>query len=352
MIHLGVNRMKPIVKELIRVAVVGCVLPCVLIGFVIRATQPERPEQTVPTIMDSLQTQPQTIPTTQPQPTLPAKIEPQTVPVLIDETPVVMELEGYIIGVVLGEMPASFEMEALKAQAIVARTYTLKTCLDGKRHPGGAICTESVCCQAYCPPQDYLAKGGTEDGLRRVISAVEDTCGQVLTYDGTLITATYFSCSGGSTEDAVAVWGYDIPYLQSVSSPGEENSSAFYRETRFTPGQLCKKLGLSLTGDPADWFGPVSYTSGGGVAAMEIGGESFRGTAIRTRLGLRSTMFSVRVEDGAIIFCTRGYGHRVGMSQYGANAMAQAGYSCSQILLHYYTDTVLTTFFGKIQEKL
>lgn len=346
--------MKQIVKELVRVAIVGCVLPCVLIGFVIRATQPEMLEQTVPTTAPSLQTQPQTVPATQPEPSTPTQTEslPLTVPVLMDDMLVTMELDSYIIGVVLGEMPASFETEALKAQAIVARTYTLKTCLDGKRHPQGAICTDAGCCQAYCPPETYLAGGGTVDGLCRVTDAVENTKNQVLMYHGELITATYFSCSGGSTEDAVAVWGYDIPYLQAVASPGEEENSAFYREKSFTPSELCKKLGLNPSGEPADWFGPVSFTSGGGVAVMEIGGKSFRGTTLRSKLGLRSTMFTVRVENEKIVFCTRGYGHRVGMSQYGANAMAKEGCSCHQILLHYYTDTVLTSFLPEIQGKL
>lgn len=355
MICLGVKRMKSIVKELIQAAIVGCVLPCVLIGFVIRATQPEQDiPTTVPQLQTSLQTQPTQPTQTQPVQTLPLETQPEhyTVPVLMDDMPVQMELESYILGVVLGEMPASFEIEALKAQAIVARTYTLKTCSDGKRHPNGAICTDAGCCQAYCAPEIYLSRGGTQEGLDRVRAAVEATADQVITYHGDLITATYFSCSGGSTEDAVAVWGYDIPYLQAVSSPGEENVSAFYREKSFTPTQFCSRLGISLSGEPEQWFGAVSYTSGGGVAKMEIGGISYRGTALRSALGLRSTMFSVRIEDGMIVFCTRGYGHRVGMSQYGANAMAQTGFDFRQILLHYYTDTDLSAFSCEIQGNL
>ena len=131
-----------------------------------------------------------------------------------------IELEDYLIGVVLGEMPADFELDALKAQAVAARTYAAKAMLNGK-HGDGSLCGNSTCCQAYISTEDYLDAGGTEENLKKVRGAVLSTAGQVLTYEGGLIEATYFSCSGGSTEDAAAVWGTDYPYLRAVPSPGE-----------------------------------------------------------------------------------------------------------------------------------
>ena len=131
-----------------------------------------------------------------------------------------MELNEYLTGVVLGEMPISFELEAQKAQAVVARTYTMRAWYRGGRHDGAAVCTDSTCCQSYISPVDYMSAGGTQSGVDRIYAAVEATGLEVLTYQGELIEATYFSCSGGSTEDAVAVWGTDYPYLRSVDSPG------------------------------------------------------------------------------------------------------------------------------------
>ena len=130
-----------------------------------------------------------------------------------------MDLREYLVGVVLAEMPASFESEALKAQAVVARTYTRKR-MEGGKHGQAAVCMDSGCCQGWRSGEDYLAQGGKQSAVEKVRAAVADTDGLVLRYEGRLIDATYFSCSGGVTEDAVAVWGQDVPYLKSVQSPG------------------------------------------------------------------------------------------------------------------------------------
>ncbi len=253
------------------------------------------------------------------------------------------DLDGYLVGVVLAEMPASFEMEALKAQVVVARTYTQRAYTTGGKHGDGSVCTDYSCCQAYISEDDYLAKGGTAQSIQKVCTAVQETSGQVLTYEGELIEATYFSCSGGITEDAVAVWGTDYPYLRSVESPGEE-TAAYYTDTiSFTREELQQALGVTLSEQPTQWFGSVTYTSGNGVDTMEIGGEAFKGTQLRTLLGLRSTAFSVAVEGDTVQIQTRGYGHRVGMSQYGADAMAVNGSSYAEILAHYYRGTELAT---------
>ena len=266
----------------------------------------------------------------------PEAVLPIMIPVLADGGVVEMELEGYLVGVVLAEMPASFEEEALKAQAIVARTYAMKRIAEGVRHEKGAVCTDPGCCQAYLPPEAYY---GTSDDLAKITQAVETTAGQVLTYRGELAEATYFSCSGGRTEDAVAVWGSDIPYLRSVESPGEEQALPYRKTVSFTKAEFAEALGRSLAGEPEDWLGAVRYTQGGGVASMVVAGVSYTGVRLRQLLGLNSTAFTMEVADGTILISTLGKGHRVGMSQYGADAMAAMGNDYTDILSHYYPGT-------------
>lgn len=263
-----------------------------------------------------------------------------------------IDLENYVLGVVLAEMPASFELEALKAQAVAARTYALKSCSETSVHGKNTICARSTCCQAYVDPESYITEGGNMAAVERVRYAVEATVNQVLMYEDALISATYFSCSGGRTEAAVEVWGYDYPYLQSVNSLGEEDA-AYYTDFKiFTAEEFQLALGITLKGNMDSWFGEVCYTDGGGVQTMTIGGVAYRGTTLRTLLGLRSTVFSVQVDDNRIIFHTKGYGHRVGMSQYGANAMAKQMYDYTDILLHYYTGVEIVQLFENIEEKM
>lgn len=252
------------------------------------------------------------------------------------------DLDTYLVGVVLAEMPASFEKEALKAQAVAARTYARKAMDTGGKHEDGSVCGEAECCQAYISARDYLQQGGTADNLQKVREAVEETSGLVMSYEGELIEATYFSCSGGRTEAAVEVWGLDYPYLQSVSSPGEEDA-AYYRDTViFSPEEFGEKLGIRPEGNLKDWIYAVEYTEGGSVRKMIISSQTFTGTQLRALLGLRSAAFDLEVTDGKVCVTTRGYGHRVGMSQYGAQAMAASGAGYADILSHYYPGASLT----------
>ncbi len=259
--------------------------------------------------------------------------------VLMDGQVQTMALQEYLTGVLMGEMPADFAPEALKAQAVVARTYTLKN----QKHPQASVCTDSACCQAYCAPADYLAAGHSAEQADTLRQAVLDTDGQVLTYDGRLIDATYFSCSGGRTEEALAVWGTDVPYLQAVDSPGEEHATHYVDTVHFTAAEFTACLGAELDGSPATWIGEVTYTAGGGVQTMQIGGTSYSGVQLRQLLGLRSTAFQMTAVGDMITVTTKGFGHRVGMSQYGADAMAVAGSDYSEILSHYYPGTELRT---------
>lgn len=272
-------------------------------------------------------------------PTEPESLSGWTVWVRSGETVTEMDLDAYITCVVLEEMPASFEPEALKAQSVAARTYARKALTTGGKHGDGSVCVESACCQGYCTPETYLDKGGTTENLEKVRSAVEETSGLVLTYEGELIEATYFSSSGGMTEDAAAVWGTEYPYLRCVESPGEQE----YTQTKsFTPEEFSAALGRELTGNPEDWFSVITYTEGGGVAAMTVAGQTYSGTQLRSLLGLSSTAFSVKANKNGISVMAKGYGHRVGMSQYGAEAMAVSGAEYPEILAHYYPGTILT----------
>lgn len=267
-----------------------------------------------------------------------------TIPVLKSDGQVHrMDLEDYISRVVLGEMPANFGSEALKAQAVAARTYTLQCIRDGDRHPDGAVCTDYRCCQEYVEPEDYLEAGGTRGSVNKVFRAVEETRGEVLRYDGDLIYATYFASSGGSTEDAREVWGQAFPYLTVVSSP-EPESAYDGEQVRFTPSEFLQRLGVELQGNPTDWFGKVTYTAGKGVDLMRIGARLYTGVELRRIFGLRSTIFTVTATKDSVTFETMGYGHRVGLSQYGADAMAATGESYDRILGHYYPGTSLEQY--------
>lgn len=254
-----------------------------------------------------------------------------------------MELESYILGVLVGEMPADFELEALKAQAVVARTFAVKTQRAGTKHDNGAICVDSACCQNYYAPDAYLQDGGTPENLEKFQTAVNLTKGQILTYQGQLIEATYFSCSGGKTEDAEAVWGTAVPYLQAIASPGEEHATHYMDTVSFTTEEFEKRLGQDLPGIPETWVGKISYTAGGGVATIDLGGRSYTGTQLRQKLGLNSTVFVVTAVGNGVTVTTKGFGHRVGMSQYGADAMAAQGKDYQQILEYYYQGTTMET---------
>lgn len=242
-----------------------------------------------------------------------------------------MELEDYLLGVVRAEMPEAFHSEALKAQAVVARTYTLRMRQQSTKHADADVCVRAECCQGY--------RSGDSEIVR---AAVDATAGQVLTYDGELIEATYFSSSGGRTESAVAVWGSDIPYLQSVESPELKADGDFLETVTWTIEEFRKVLGVQNI-----QIESITYTDGGGVDTITIGDRIFKGTELRKLLGLRSTEMAITAVGDHIIITTKGFGHRVGMSQYGAETMAGAGDTYDVILDHYYPGTTLELFVDK-----
>ena len=256
-------------------------------------------------------------------------------PVLRDGEVVSMTLHDYLVGVVLAEMPLSFPEEALKAQVTASRTYALRR-YEHRRHEAAAVCTEAGCCQGWRDPE-------TADPAdrARAEAAVDATDGLAICYEGKLIEATFFACSGGRTEDAAAVWGGELPYLRAVDSPGEEEAAHFTDETRVPLEEF--RAALAELDEAVDfpealggWVGDVRYTPGGGVDEIVLGGRPFTGKQLRKTFGLRSTAFTLELTAEEAVFVTKGFGHRVGMSQYGAAAMAREGAGFVEILEWYY----------------
>lgn len=245
-----------------------------------------------------------------------------------------MSMESYLTGVILAEMSTNYEIAALQAQAVAARTYALRRQGEG-RHPGGAVCTDPNCCQAYVGVAEYLDGLGYQVDIDRAHQAAVTTQGEVVTFEGTCIEATYFSCAGGKTEDAAAVWGVSYPYLQAVESP-EENDKHHMVRLELSEEELEEKLGRILYGTPESWLGWTTYTPGGGVDTVFFGGQRYEGTEFRSLLGLASTAFTLEPTENGICITTYGKGHRVGMSQCGAQVMALSGSTYQEILLHYY----------------
>lgn len=255
-----------------------------------------------------------------------------------------MDMEEYIVGVVAAEMPASFELEALKAQAVAARTYTIYK--SSSQDHEADVCTDSTHCQAYLTDDQMRENWG--DGydtyLEKIRTAVSETSGEYLTYEGEPVMAVFHSMGGGNTENSADVWGQSVPYLVSVSSPGEEVAENYNTTLTITFDEFKTKI-LSAhpeasISSPMDISEPV-LTEGGHVKSMIIGGASVSGTELRSLFSLRSTMFSLSFSDNNVTFSVTGYGHGVGMSQYGANAMAKEGKTYQEILSHYYSGTTL-----------
>lgn len=280
----------------------------------------------------------------------PVVSETDTVTILLkhDGTVEEMALEEYLVGVVLSEMLPSFHAEALKAQATAARTFAARMMENGK-HEDCTLCASPACCQAWKSTAELRQQMGSsfEESWEKARSAVLDTEGMVLTYNGSIIEAVYFACSGGSSEPAKAVWGTDVPYLQAVESPGEEHTSRYSETVRCSFGEFQKKLqearqGIVIPVIPQDWVGETVRSEGGGVETMVLCGERFTGPQLRSIFSLPSTLFELTVGNGEVVFDVRGYGHRVGMSQYGADAMARQGKSWQEILRHYYTGVAIS----------
>lgn len=247
-----------------------------------------------------------------------------------------IEIEEYVIGVVGAEMPASFNEETLKSQAIIARTYALSVLSKGK------ILTDNSSTQNYKDNNELKQLWGSnyDKYYNKIKNAVNDTKGLYLTYDGKIIDAVYHSTSNGQTEDAKYVWGTSKPYLVTTDSPYDTTNKSYNYEKFLSYKEISKKLNIEV--DENLSFEILSYTTSKRIDKIKINNKVFSGVEIRNLLGLRSTDFELNIQDDGIIFKTKGYGHGVGMSQYGANGMANAGFNYEQILKHYYKGVKLT----------
>ncbi|MCA1320263.1 stage II sporulation protein D [Bacillus tianshenii] len=250
-------------------------------------------------------------------------------------------LEEYVVGVVASEMPAEFEEEALKAQALAARTFILRHLLAGEKigTPEGADVTDTVSHQVYKGIEELKVQwdepGEYEWKLAKVTAAVKATAGQILTYNNEPITASFFSTSNGKTENSEEYWPNEIPYLRSVESPWDIDTPKFLTHVSISVADFQNKLGVQLGSDGT--VGKITArTTGNRVDTVEIAGKQLTGREVREKLKLRSSDFSWERKGDNIVITTKGYGHGVGMSQYGANGMALEGKKHSDIVAHYY----------------
>ena len=268
-----------------------------------------------------------------------------TISVMDDKTKRIenVDLEEYLIGVVCAEMPASYELDALKAQAVAARSYILsKENTKNPLHPKAIVCNNASHCKAHLNLSEAKEKWGDsweKDFYPKVREAVEETRGEYLEYDGKTVEAFFFALSNGATESSKEVWGSDLAYLKSTKSEGDASSPDFRSRSEFSLSAFNNTLKqLDTSFKPSDTISikNITYTTGGRVKTININGTSFSGTDIRSAFLLNSADFIIKQDGDKIIFTVEGKGHGVGMSQYGANYLAKNGYDYIKILKHYY----------------
>lgn len=253
-------------------------------------------------------------------------------------------LDNYLYHVVSAEMPADYEIEALKAQAVVARTYTIYK-INNKKHDNADICDDSTCCQAWVDKDTRFARwdeNKREENWNKIQKSVNETQGKIITYDNKPINAFFHANSGGKTEIPVNVWGgTGLPYLQVVETAGEEGYTQYASEISFTQAELTEKLKSKYSDIVIDINNQedikiIEYTDSGRVKTIKFGNHEISGVEARTLLGLKSTNFEITKENDKIKFTVKGYGHGVGMSQTGADAMAKQGKNYQDIINHFY----------------
>ena len=278
----------------------------------------------------------------------------QTVKLLHTENNSIEEikLDEYLYGVVSAEMPASFNEEALKAQAVVARTYTIYKINNSTKHGDAQICDDSGCCQAWISKEDRMAKWSEnerESNWNKIVNAVNSTQGKIITYNNEPINAFFHSNSGGKTEIPINVWGGSgMPYLQVVETSGEENYSQYSSEAVFSKDELKNKMIEKYSDFEIDFNDQsciciLEYTESGRVKTIKIGNKNLSGVEARTIFGLRSANFEVVIEGDNIKFTVKGYGHGIGMSQVGANYLASLNKKYDEIIKYYYTGVEIKT---------
>lgn len=255
-----------------------------------------------------------------------------------------VELDNYLCHVVSAEMPATYELEALKAQAVVARTYTIYK-VENKKHENADICDDSTCCQAWVSKEDRLARweeNQRESNWKKIEQCINETKGKIITYNNQPINAFFHSNSGGTTELPVNVWGgSELPYLQVVETAGEEGYSQYASEVELSNEELIAKLKEKYEDIQIDFRNSedikiLEYTDSNRVKTVKFGNHEISGVEARSLFGLKSTNFEMVKEAEKIKFTVKGYGHGVGMSQTGADAMAKQGRNYEEIIHHFY----------------
>ena len=260
-----------------------------------------------------------------------------------------VSVRDYLIGAVGAEMPATFEEEALKAQAVAAHTYAERQAELSDRRPelkGADFSDDASQYQAFYTKEELrkLYDNKFDEYYAKLERAVDAVLNEVIIYQDEPIIAAFHALSGGKTESARNVWGSEVAYLQSVESPADKNAPQFEQSVSYTAEEVKAMLtasreGLFLGTDTEHWFGEPEYSEAGTVMQIAVGTSIFTGQELRNIFSLRSAVFSIRYEDKKFIFTTKGYGHDVGMSQYGANAMAAEGADYKKILAYYYPET-------------
>ncbi len=255
-----------------------------------------------------------------------------------------VKIDDYLCNVVSAEMPADYELEALKAQAIVARTYTIYK-VQNKKHENADICDDSTCCQAWVSKENRLERWEEtkrEENWNKIQQCVNETKGKIITYNNQPINAFFHANSGGTTELPVNVWGGSgLPYLQVVQTAGEEGYTQYSSEVDLTQEELINKLKTKYEDIQIDFNNDedvkiIEHTDSNRVKTVKFGNHELSGVETRTLLGLKSTNFEIKKENNQIKFLVKGYGHGVGMSQTGANTMAKQGNNCEEIIKHFY----------------
>lgn len=258
-----------------------------------------------------------------------------------------LKMDEYLYGVVAAEMPASYEVEALKAQAIVARTYTIYQAMNSKgKHPNADICDDYTCCQAWISKEDRFANweaSEAEANWQKIVDCVNATTGKIVTYNNSPINAFFHSNSGGVTESSLNIWGgVDYPYLKSVETSGEDAYNQYNSEVNITKDELQNKMkekysDFEIDFSKQDAIEIKEYTSSNRIKTIKIGNKEIAGTEARTIFGLKSTNFKFSINGDNITFSVIGNGHGVGMSQTGADSMAKNGSNYEEIIKHFYT---------------
>ena len=263
-----------------------------------------------------------------------------------------VNLDEYLYGVVSAEMPANYETEALKAQAVVARTYTIYQMRhNSNKHENADICDNYACCQAWISKEDRISKWNVEEAesnWNKIEEAVNSTTGKIVTYNGEPINAFFHSNSGGVTESSVNIWGgIDYPYLKSVETAGEDGYKQYTSQVEISKQDLVNRLKEKYQDCEIDYSQEnciqiLEYTSSGRVKTIKFGNKEIAGTEARSILGLKSTNFTFSINGDIVTFSVTGYGHGVGMSQTGADSMAKSGANYEEIIKHFYTNVEIT----------